>query len=177
VTSPSQPAWADELLLDVLVQHPEVRAILARQPPNASEESAEEFLQWAGRVVHLPSMLRDNVAAWQEMYASLGAQTGKRRSEVIARGPGLVLVAALSSLARNRQTLQSVRQAPDACVLEAALPSDMWSFAGRLIVAVCRADGGTRVEATTHIPGQLFDWGKSKRVLNRLFAELTAGPA
>jgi hypothetical protein len=59
-------------------------------------------------------------------------------------------------------------------VLTAAIPSDWRTFGGTLTVEVGRIPNGTAVEATATIPGQLFDWGKSKKVLATLIAEVPA---
>ncbi len=65
-----------------------------------------------------------------------------------------------------------VQQGTDGCILECSLPSDWRAFAGELVVDVERAPGGASVRAATMIPGQLYDWGKSKHVLERIFARL-----
>jgi hypothetical protein len=106
------------------------------------------------------------------IYVRLGVRTGKQRSELIGRPTGKVLVAALCSLARYGRSLKQVHQGEDGCVLEAVLPSDMWSWEGELIISIRRDRGGSQVEAATKIPGQLYDWGKSKQCLNQLFEDL-----
>jgi hypothetical protein len=46
-----------------------------------------------------------------------------------------------------------------------------------VVVSVRRAaPAGTLVEAATNVPGQLYDWGKSQRCLDELFAEVAADP-
>ncbi len=62
-------------------------------------------------------------------------------------------------------------------MFEAKLPSDLWALEGQVVVTVERAGPGTRVEAATKIPGQLYDWGKSTRCLAKLFADLHAPAA
>jgi hypothetical protein len=91
--------------------------------------------------------------------------------------PGTVIVRAICSFARNGQILQRVQQFEDGCLLEATIPSDMWSLEGALYVSVRKAGAGTCVEGTSKIQGQLFDWGKSRRCLETLFADLKATPA
>lgn len=72
---------------------------------------------------------------------------------------------------QNGQKILDFEQHSDGCVITAEIPSDVWSFAGALVVSVRdSADGGTSVEAATRIRGQMYDWGKSKRVLNALFS-------
>ena len=52
----------------------------------------------------------------------------------------------------------------------------MWSFAGDIVIIVERQKEGTSVEAATVIKGQVFDWGKSKRLLNSLFEDISSLP-
>ena len=47
--------------------------------------------------------------------------------------------------------------------------ADMFALTGNLVIAVRKCDSGTAVDAATHIPGQLFDWGKSSRCLEQIW--------
>jgi hypothetical protein len=85
---------------------------------------------------------------------------------------GPVIVAVLCSLAQNGQQVRGATSATNGCTITAAIPSDMWSLNGELVVTV-RAEGKlTVVESGLTIPGQMYDWGKCNRVLDRLFDEL-----
>ncbi|MDY7095018.1 MAG: zinc ribbon domain-containing protein, partial [Acidobacteriota bacterium] len=79
---------------------------------------------------------------------------------------------ALCSLAQRGHPLQAVRQFEDGCLLIAKLPSDIWSFAGDLLVGVRKSGEGTHIEGATEIEGQAFDWGKSSRCLRTLFEDI-----
>jgi hypothetical protein len=68
--------------------------------------------------------------------------------------------------------MQKVHQGEDGCVIEATLPSDIWSLAGELIVSIHRCPPGTQVEAEAKIAGQLYDWGKCQKCLDGLFADM-----
>ena len=113
----------------------------------------------------------------QPISAQLGIKTGNEYSETLSSSPGTVIVSALCSLARHVQVLQQVRQFEDGYLLEATLPSDMWSFEGALYVSVLKTEAGTRVDGATKIKGQLFDWGKSKCCLETLSADIKATPS
>jgi hypothetical protein len=79
-------------------------------------------------------------------------------------------------LARHGQPLNRVEQGQDGCLLNAAISYDIWSFAGDFLVTVQRQDQGSSVEAATVIKAQLYDWGKSKRILTNLFNDIRALP-
>jgi hypothetical protein len=63
-------------------------------------------------------------------------KTGKTRSASFNKPPGKILVALLYSLSRNGRKVCRVQQGQDGCVIEAIIPSDLWSWEGNLIVSV-----------------------------------------
>lgn len=167
--------WTDEVRYDILLQYPEVRDVISRYAAQTRQGmNAEQFLKACDTAfAPIPGVSLAAVANLVvPVYARMGIKTGKKRDGILHRPSGQVLVSALCSLARHGRPLKQVHQGNDGCVLEAVLPSDMWSWEGEVLVSVQRHDSGTRVEAATNIPGQLFDWGKSKRCLNQLFDDL-----
>ena len=179
--SPSSTApaadWSREVRYEKLIRIREVRDIVSRHAAMANKRlSGEEFLAFSDKVIPLGLSLEKLGAVVQPIYAELGVKAGKEYSETLSSPPGTV-VSALCSLARHGQILQQVRQFEDGCLLEATIPSDMWSFEGSLYITVRKAGTGTRVDGATKIKGQLFDWGKSKRCLETLFVDIKATPA
>jgi hypothetical protein len=168
--------WSHEVRYAVLLHFPEVRARIARSGDGVRKKMTGE--DWLGLydAVMKPFnggvSLKTVAAIVAPLYARIGIKTGKSRSEVYRSPPGRVIVDVLCALARNGLPLTEVHQAADGCVLEAGLPSDLWSFAGQVIVTVNRAGPVTTVKAATTIPGTWFDWGKSGRCLDRLFGAL-----
>lgn len=165
--------WENELRYDLLLRVPHVRQAIDRHAALAKKRmTGEQFLALCDKVVSPPVSAETLAGIVQPLYARIGVHTGKQRSAVLAEPPGRVLCRVLCSLARNGQTIRQVRQADDACVLEAELPSDVWALAGDLVVTVSRQGTTTAVEAVTNIGGQFFDWGKSSRCLDALFADV-----
>lgn len=165
--------WENEVRYDVLLKAPHVRRAIDRHAALAKKRmTGEQFMALCEKVVSLPVPAEAVVGIIQPISRRLGLQTGKQRAAVVAEPPGRVLCRILCSLARNGQAIRQVRQAPDGCVIEAALPSDIRSLEGDLVVTVGRDGGATAVSATTKIDGQLFDWGKSRRCLDELFDDV-----
>ena len=165
--------WSAETRYDALVAIPEVRARIARNADLSPKRmTGEQFLAIADKVSGIPLPVAAVAELIQPFYDELGVRTGKTRVERVPWPVGRVLVAVLCSLGRRGMKIRSVRQADDGCTLEAAIPSDLRSSAGTLVVTVGRADGATDVEAATKIGGQMFDWGKSARCLRDLFADV-----
>jgi hypothetical protein len=173
--------WTQIIEYDALLKIPAVRERIARHAALSPKRmSAEEFLEGCDKVLG-PLMggvpMAPLAKIIQPLYAKLGIQTKKGRSESLARRPGEVLVGVLCSLAAHGNTLRQATQAQDGCILEATIPSDIWSFAGDLVVTVRPQRHATLVEAAATFKGQTFDWGKGRRCLDRLFDDLSQLPA
>jgi len=141
--------------------------------------SAREFLSYCDKALQplFGIRLEPIIRLVVPVYSALGIKTGKTHIERVPRPGHDVLLSLLCSFARNNQALVSASQAIDGCILKAKLPSDFWSFEGT-VVASLRIEGeGTVAELATSIPGQLYDWGKSKRALRRLASDLLQEPA
>jgi hypothetical protein len=174
--------WTETLDYETLLKVPAVRERIARHAAQAKQRmSAEDFLENCEKVF-APLMGGLPVASltakvMHPLYIKWGIQMRKARSETIFKRPGEVLVGVLCSLAAQGHELRKATHTEDGCVLEATIASDMWSFAGDLIVTVKPQGQATVVEAAAVVKGQKFDWGKSRRCLDRLFDDLVNLPA
>ncbi len=173
-------SWAEEIRYEVLLRQPDVRKLIVHYASQAHQRSmsADDFLKLCDNifVLHTGVSLAKIGAIVQPIYAALGIKTGKVREEILAKPSGKVLVAIICSLARHGQPLNKVEQGQDSCLFKAGLPSDMWSFSGDLVITIKRQKQATSVQAVTVIKGQLFDWGKSKRILTELFDDIKSLP-
>ena len=172
---PAPQDWAEEIRYDVLLRQPDVRELIAHHASQSRKHmSADDFLGLCDKAfVPLVGVSLSTIGAIaQPIYTALGIRTGKTQRGSFPIPTGKVLVAALCSLARHGQSLNDVEQGQDGCLLRADIPSDMWSFAGELLVTIQRQEQSSSVEAATAIKGQLCDWGKSKRILTELFDDI-----
>jgi hypothetical protein len=168
------PEWDCEVQYETILKYPGVRDTIERHARQASKRlTGEQFLMLADKLVPLGVSLEGLASVVQPFYARLGIKTGKERVRQVAAPVGQVIVRTLCSLARHGQTLRGVTQALDGCLLEANLPSDLFSLEGTLLVSVRRSGTQAEVCGTTHIGGQLYDWGKSNRCLDTLFTDLS----
>ncbi len=172
------PEWDREVQYETILKFPGVRDTIERHARQAPKRmTGEQFLMLADKLVPLGVPLEGLVAVVQPFYSRLGIKTGKERAHQVQAPVGRVIVRALCSLARHGQTLRGVTQAVDGCLLEATLPSDLFSLEGNLLVSVRRSGSQAEVSGATHIGGQLFDWGKSNRCLDQLFTDLACEAA
>ena len=173
VEKPLATNWVQKIDYATLIRHPAIRNVIRQHAAEASKRiSADEFLSLADNILPVMVPLSAIAKIGVPIYTKLGIKTGKNRSEVIASPPGKIMVSVLCFLARNDYALQQIRQLENGCVFEATLPSDLWSWKGTLFVTIAKDEGGTYVDVATEIKGQVFDWGKSNRCLNRLFEDL-----
>ena len=169
--------WDDEVNYRSLVKMPEVRELIDRHASLSRKKmTGEELLQLAEKIMPTGVPLDKVMSLFQPLATQMGIGTGQERVERIQAPVGRVLVRVLCSLARHGQTLRHIRQGSDGCALEASLPSDIWALEGVLGITVVRRGGWTDVGAATKVGGQWFDWGKSRRCLDQLFADLQQDP-
>lgn len=168
--------WTGLLDCQALLAIPAVRERIARHAARATKRlSGEDFLEGCDKVLGtltggVPLTLIVKIA--QPLNKKLGLKTGKERHERLAERPGTVIVALLCSLAENGHSLIEATHSAGVATIRATVASDIWSFAGELTAKLHVEGNNTIVEASLTIPGQLYDWGKANRVLDRLFADL-----
>ncbi|KAK2685897.1 hypothetical protein QWA68_015020 [Fusarium oxysporum] len=165
VTLPTK-LWHQEINYDTLIKLPEVKDKLAMQTVKGRKISAEEFVEF------FPKSMQIGAGLGQAFGSMLGFKTGKSHTDTLIRPCGVVLVAALCYLTRSRFSISTVRQGVNAVAVTSDIPSDLWSWKGELEIIVTKDGGNTKVHAATNIPGQKYDWGKSKRILEKLFTAL-----
>ncbi|MEZ6032074.1 MAG: hypothetical protein R3C17_03210 [Planctomycetaceae bacterium] len=165
--------WEQDPLYENIIRVESVRSVIAQHAAMAPKGiSGEAILAVYGKVIQSPIPLDRLAAVVQPMYASWGIRTGKGRTHLMRIPIGRAIARTLCSLAKHGQTLQNVVQHEDGCVVHADLPSSICALKGILTISLQRCEGGTQIEASTDIPGQLFDWGKSNRCLEQLFNDL-----
>ncbi len=172
------PDWEGEVQYESIIRFPGVRESIERHSQQAIKQlSGEQFLALADKLVPLGVSLESLASIAQPLYAKLGIKTGKQRCQQVQAPYARVMVRALCSLARRGQSLRRVTQAVDGCLLEATLPSDLCSLEGELLLSMRRVGSQAEVNGSTRIPGQIYDWGKSNRCLDRLFTDLASDAA
>jgi len=173
VDSPPVIHWEDDASYENVVRVEAVRQAIAAHAAKARKGiSGEAFLSLFDKIIASPISLETVASVAQPIYASCGMRTGKERVEHIGEPIGRVIARTLCSLAKNAQDFQHAQQDDCGCMLTAQLPSSICSLKGDLTITLLRLDAGTSVAAATNIPGQLYDWGKSRRCLDQLFADL-----
>ncbi|MGL4465179.1 MAG: hypothetical protein ACRC1K_23740 [Planctomycetia bacterium] len=177
---PPRPArvvdWENDVRYAVLLETPLVRELIAKYASEAPAGfTGEQFLELCD-LAFAPVAnvsVKKIATATAPLSAALGLRTGAARVETVRQAAGRSLAAVVCSLARHGRKVKSVSQRDHGCTIEAVLPSDVWTMLeGALTISVDETPAGTRVEAVAKIPGQCFDWGKSKRCVAQVFDDL-----
>jgi len=169
--------WSQETRYDALLSIPAVRARIAACAEGSDRPmSADQFLsladKLAGPLLGMPVSFAAIAEVAEPLGKRLGVHTGKQREESFSQPAGEVLVAVLCALAHEAISITAVHQADDGCVLEVKVPSDFRAWGAKALVTVTRRPEGTLVQVAVTVSGQLFDWGRSRGVLEGLFAAI-----
>ena len=171
----AETKWQRSLRYDLLLADTQVRAILRAQaqfvkPPT----TGDVFLVALDKLAAAPmgSAPQSWLRSYQEVVAGFGIKTEKTRVQDFLAAPGVVLLAAICAAAREGMPLQGVRSSEESCALFAKLLRTTWSGEGEVLMTVACLGAGTRIEASTRIPGVIYDYGKSNRKLDSLFRSI-----
>ncbi len=165
--------WADETVYEQLLKYPDVRERIARASQrNRKTMTGEEMLALFDSIVPTGVSLEKLTVALLPIFDRMGIKTGKQSSVTLRVRAGHGIVATLCALASQGYELQKVDQSENGCVLTAMIPSNLWTNRGELVVALQRGDRCLEIQSATTISGQLIDWGRSRRILDDLLAEI-----
>lgn len=158
-----------------LVKRAEVRRLIESYASQSSSGvSADEFLKLADLAfkpltgVSLHSISQIVVPVFQKM----GIKTGRSYTHTFPVAAPDAIVKVLCSLAKNGYPLQSVEQGNNGLLLMAKLNSDLWTWGGDIVITVEDLQSKALVSIDVKIKGQLYDWGKSKSVIEKISGDM-----
>lgn len=160
-----------------IFNHPDVQNRIKRVTgATPGGMSADEFLKAAQPIMSLAgagtvklTLLKDIALPF---YQKLGIKTDNQQQKGFRSTYGETLAAALCSLAARGQTLLDIKQAENGCLIEAKLPSTMWNWEGTILLSLETHPEGILAKGNVSVPGQAFDWGRGKRMLQTLFEDM-----
>lgn len=169
--------WRETTNYRTVLAHPDVKALVAEaSKANRAGMSADEFMKLAQPILNaagsggVPMKLISDIAT--PIYAKMGVKIGKDAKNGYSTPFGRVLAAILCSMASRSQTLVSVQEGADGCVVQAEVPSSITTGKGKLTLTLERKAEGTLVTSAVVFEGQSSDWGRSKRVLDELHQDI-----
>lgn len=170
------PIISPENKYEALVKRPDVRESIAKYAALSPHTlSAQDFLAVAD-LAFKPLMGGISYSKLTEVivpiYSKLGIHTGKSTSRIFNAATEEIIIKTLCSLAKNGNPLKSVEQATNGIVLHAEIPSNFYTWAGDLLIVIEEQAATTKVDINANIKGQLYDWGKSNKVINKILADI-----
>ena len=172
-------AWRTSMHPGEIMEHPEVRARIEKVTgANPQGMTAETFYEIARPIMFLtgtgpapPLKLIRDVAL--PIYAKFGVKTQSEISQGFRNSFGETLAAVLCSLASRSQPVEDLAEAANGCVITSKMASSIWSWEGRMVIALETQAEGTLMKASITVPGQTSDWGRTKRALQDLVSDVT----
>ncbi|MEE2922652.1 MAG: zinc ribbon domain-containing protein [Pseudomonadota bacterium] len=169
--------WRNSMNVGEILNHPDVRARIVRVTGATPQGmTAEQFFKYAEPLMAAAGAGGIPLAAIKDialpLYSRLGLKMDRELSQGFRNTFGETLAAVLCSLASRSQPLVDISEAGDGCILNSRMASSIWSWEGNMIITLERRPEGTMMKATITVPGQSFDWGRSKRVLQDLIEDV-----
>ncbi len=173
----SLPDWRTATDYVNVIGHPEVQNLVREaKGANPGGMSAEDFINVAKPLMKavgadaVPLKLVMDIA--QPMYAKMGVKTGSETRQGYKSAFGRTLAAVLCSMASRNQKLVRIDEGSDGCVLHAELPSTMFAYKSQMTLTLAQVPEGTVMTGAVTVPGQMSDWGHSKKVLAALHEDV-----
>ncbi len=108
------------------------------------------------------------------IYDKLGIKTSRHSQGIFDAPPRCVMLAVLCTLAAKGMVVAKVHQDTDKCSLIADIPPGLITNRGQMAILIAAHDAYVQVSFATTISGQWYDWGKSERMMDDLFASIRA---
>ncbi len=171
--------WREETDLYQLMQREKIRTFIGQYAAQARKRmSSGEFLALFDKVTAIAPIPNISLQQMSEVLVPFlqrwGISTGKTATKLVSKPAQEVLIACLCALAKNGYTLDKAEQVSNGLILHAQLPSDMWTWGGDIVLAIEAVSGQTNLSIAVNVKGQLYDWGKSKAVINRIYEDVEA---
>ncbi len=104
------------------------------------------------------------------LWSNLGVKGQKRFAQEFEGSYSTVAARFLQALVNQDCHIAALWDTATGCFVEAKQPADVFSMRGTLGADVIDVSSRlVRVEVATETKGQLFDWGKSKRLVEQVF--------
>ncbi len=165
--------WVDSLDYELVLRQDCVRQRLAAAGRDAPAGlTSDDLLSIFDAVSPIGISLGKLNEALLPIYDKMGLKVQRTAMVLFAAPAGRVLAAALSAMASLSLEIKEVRQQPDACACIAKIPSGLMTQKGELMISIQRGEH-IEVRVGSKIAGQLYDWGRSTRLIDQLIVEVS----
>ena len=163
--------WTETLDYANLLSQDEPRERIASAAKMAENNlSGDDFLAVLDAVSPIGVSWSKLTGAIVPIFDKLGFHTSQQSQGLFDASPGRVLLAALCTLASRSLTIRDVHQGDNECSVVADIPLGIITNPGQLVAIFELAGPAVAVSLSTRIKGQWYDWGKSKRMIDDIYA-------
>lgn len=167
--------WHNSVQYAAIVRQPAVRTALEQAAAsNRSNSSSAQWLALLDAVSPLGVSIGTLADAIVPLSDKLGIRTSRSAAAAFTAPAGKVLATALVAQVELNCPLLEVRQEQDRCSLIAEIPSNLFTWMGRLAILVDRREEDVLVQVSATIAGQWYDWGKSNQLIQLTLHKIRA---
>lgn len=170
--------WQEERTIPELLANPEVATLIKHYAAKATLHfDANDILKIADSIMKPGGVSMKLIADISvPIFEKMGINTGKASIQTLPFGLHETIVRCMCCIAKEGLPVTKIELAKNGLIVMVTMPSDLWSWAGEMVVSMEALGEETQMNINTKIKGQLFDWGKSKRRIELLLSDIQSIP-
>jgi hypothetical protein len=154
---------------DTVTRNSIQKIIAGQNYSSVSGQSEAEIVKSLSSLLPLPeAMFMTTVKLGQTLGTMLGLKSRQQCEKSYSCSYDKAVLSYFLATKQMELNIQTLYDTQKGSILEIKLPTDVFSFGGQLKIVINEEPQHIRVQATTEIKGQMFDWGKGSRILKEL---------
>lgn len=175
--TPSRQAakhWQEEATIPGLLANPEVRALVRHFAAKAQKHlDADDYFSAIDKIFKPGGVSFKALAdVAVPIFGKLGIHTDHALTKVLAFSLNEAILRGMCVLAVKGWPVTKIDLAEKGIIIHATIPSDLFTWTTDLLIHIEAEQQQAKLSLRTSIKGQWFDWGKSKRTMNRILDEI-----
>lgn len=168
-------SWRSTTDLTKIARHPEVLKLIDKYSNlKGSKHSFDSLLSKFDLV--FGSVTGLSIGYVTEIFVPimkrLGLKTSKSSEIESTDSMQETFVKLLCVLYKNKYQIEEFYKAKDGAILIAKIESNMQSWGGNIVITLTNAKNSVEVMIQSVMKGQLYDWGRSKKIVHRIIKDL-----
>lgn len=166
--------WTEEPSIPALMANPEVATLIKHYAGQAETKlNADDFLGIFDKIMKPGGVSMKKIAEISvPIFEKMGVNTAHSTVQTLPFGLHESIVRCVCAIAKDGFPVTKIDLAENGLIIVATMPSDFFSWDGEMLVSMEGLGAETQITIHTKIKGQLYDWGKSKRRMERLIEDL-----
>ncbi len=168
-------SWRQESDFKTIVKHPDVLELISNYSTVSNKKIDSKYLLDKfdlvfGTFTGVSTNLITEIVL--PIYSKLGIKLGKKKESVFFEPINEVFVKTLCSISSNKKLeFKEFYQAQDGLFIISEIKPDFLSFRGNLTIEIQKNEN-VKLKINAITKGQLFDFGKSKKIISRVLSDL-----